>query len=173
MADLLHAFGVEWRVLIVQIVNVGILVYVLQRFAFKPLLKAIDARREKIQEDELRAKELEERLGAIEIREAEVLHTARTKSETIIQEGIADGKKLAEKIGADARTEAQKIIESGKKVLADERTKLVREVKAEIGELVAEAVEKTVSGAYTKSVEEKMISEALSYVKTHEKDSLR
>lgn len=171
MADLLHAFGVEWRVLIVQIVNVGILVYVLQRFAFKPLLKAIDARREKIEEDELRTKELTERLATIEIREAEILHAARTKSETILQEGIADGKKLAEKISADARTEAAKIIESGKKVLADERSKLVREVKEEIGNLIAHAIEKTVAGSYSKSVEEKMVSEALSYVQSHKKNT--
>lgn len=169
MADLLHAFGVEWHVLIVQIVNVGILVYVLQRFAFKPLLKAIDARREKIAEDELRAKELEERLANIETREAEVLHAARAKSETIIQEGIAAGKQTAEKIGTEARAEAVKIIESGKKILADDRAKLVREVKSEIGSLVAEAVEKTVAGSYSKPIEEKMISEALSYVKSHEK----
>lgn len=169
MADLLHAFGVEWHVLIVQIVNVGILVYILQRFAFKPLLKAIDERREKIAEDELRARELEERLANIETREAEVLHAARAKSETIIQEGIAAGKQTAEKIGIEARAEAIKIIESGKKILADDRAKLVREVKSEIGSLVTEAVEKTVAGFYSKPIEEKMISEAISYVKSHEK----
>lgn len=170
MAELLHAFGVEWNVLAVQIVNVGILVWVLHRFAFKPLLRAIDARREKIEEDELRTKELEERLTTIETREAEVLHAARTRSEEMIQEGVRDGKTLAEKITAEAKLEAAKMIEAGKKTLAEERTKLVREVKAEIGTLVAEAVEKTVSGAYSKSVEEKMIADALSYVKTHERE---
>lgn len=167
MAELLHAFGVEWHVLIVQIVNVGILVWVLHRFAFKPLLKAIDARREKIEADELRASELEERLANIETREAEVLHAARAKSEDMIQAGVSDGKKASEKIIADAKLESAKIIEAGKKTLADERTKLVREVKSEIGTLVTDAVSKTVSGAYDTSVEKRLIADALEYVKKH------
>lgn len=164
MADLLHAFGVEWHVLIVQIVNVAILVLVLQRFAFKPLLRAIDARREKIRADEERARELTERITAIETREAEIMHAARQESERLMKARIADGKKTAETLINEARQQAATIIAHGKQTLEHEKIVLLNDIKRDIGLLVATAIHKTVGDIHDEAAEKRLIEKTLTYI---------
>ncbi|TSC55412.1 MAG: F-type H+-transporting ATPase subunit b, partial [Parcubacteria group bacterium Greene0416_79] len=50
MPELLHALGINWGVFIAQIVNFTILLLVLAKFVYRPVMKLLDGRREKIRE---------------------------------------------------------------------------------------------------------------------------
>jgi len=50
MSDLFAAFGVNWKLLLVQAVNFGLLLSALTYFLYKPVLRMIDERREKVAE---------------------------------------------------------------------------------------------------------------------------
>jgi len=46
MAELFHALGIEWPILIAQVVNFAILLVVLWKFVYTPVMRLLDARRE-------------------------------------------------------------------------------------------------------------------------------
>jgi len=50
MSELFSAFGVNWKLLLIQAVNFGLLLAALTYFLYKPILKIIDERREKVAE---------------------------------------------------------------------------------------------------------------------------
>ena len=59
MNDILQAFGIQWSSLLAQVVNFCILVFVLARFVYKPVLKVVDERRSAIAESMEKVKEIE------------------------------------------------------------------------------------------------------------------
>src|SRR3989344_9406280 len=119
MAELLESLHIEWPLLIAQIVNFLILMAVLGRFVYKPLIRLLEQRREIIARSMEKSQQLD-----VQFREA--------------QERRA--KELAE-----ARREAQGIIEQAKNVAEDERQKIQEHTKKEIAEMIARA-EKELTG---------------------------
>src|SRR3989344_5401181 len=66
MSDLFAAFGVNWKLLLIQAVNFGLLLAALSYFLYKPILKIIDERRHKIAEGVRTAEAAAERLEEAE-----------------------------------------------------------------------------------------------------------
>ena len=118
MSELFAAFGINWKLLLVQAFNFGLLLAVLTYFLYKPVLKLIDERREKIAEGvrtaEAAARRLEEaksegdkRIGEAS-REAESLvATARTRAEEKGSELLRDAEARAEAVLSDAAQRAE------------------------------------------------------------------
>lgn len=166
MAELITRLGIEWHILLVQVVNFGILLFVLHRFAYKPILKVMNDRVVRITEDEQKASDLEEKLTAIEREQQQILQNARTESQRLIKEGEIDAKEVGSRILADARVEASHIIHAAAATLAKDRIKLVEEVKAEMGMLISAAIEKTVAGAVDANAQQALVKEALTLIRT-------
>ncbi len=91
MDQLVAVFGVDWRLLIIQGINFGLLLYVLSYFLYKPVLKIIDDRKKMIAEGVREANAASKKLEA-----------AKGKSEDIIGTAVRE----AEKLVADARVHA-------------------------------------------------------------------
>lgn len=92
MDQLLTTFGIDWRLLFIQAVNFGLLLAVLSYFLYKPVLRMIDERREKIAEGVRTAEAADQRLAS-----------AKTESDQI----VGDAAKQAEGLVAAARTRAE------------------------------------------------------------------
>ena len=91
MEPLLAVFGVNWELLLAQGVNFGLLLFILWYFLYGPILKIIDARREKIAEGVKTAEAAASRLAE-----------AKQKSEKMVGDASREGEALV----ASARTRA-------------------------------------------------------------------
>ena len=122
MSDLFAAFGVNWKLLLIQAVNFGLLLAALSYFLYRPILKIIDERREKIAESvrvaNAAAKKLEDAKGQSEsmigaaAKEAEELvATARTRAD----EKGSEMMKVAQGRSDALRAEAQQRAEEAKR----------------------------------------------------------
>ena len=60
--ELLQKLGIDWRLLIAQLVNFSILVIILYKLLYKPVLKVLNDRKEKIEQGLKDAKSLGEEL---------------------------------------------------------------------------------------------------------------
>ncbi|MDP2650464.1 MAG: ATP synthase F0 subunit B, partial [bacterium] len=92
MEQLFAAFGVNWKLLLVQAVNFGLLLSALTYFLYKPVLRMIDERREKVAEGVRVAQEADRKLA-----------DAKAESEGI----VGDAAREAEGLVATARTRAE------------------------------------------------------------------
>jgi len=115
--------------LIYQVVVFLIFVYLMFRFAYKPVLKMIDARRSKIEnevhETEEKLKEADELKSQYEDRIAQIKREIDKMQKEMEQEAI----KFKNQIIADAQSDANRIIEYAKKRAEEERKQLMGEVR--------------------------------------------
>ena len=131
--------------LIAQLINFLILLFVLRRFAYKPLLKLLDERKQKIANGLANAQKAKSNLEEAEKERQEIISTAKKGASEIISLAEAAAQKNREETLKEAKTGVEKIIAEARKQIESEKNKMIGEIKSEITELVILATEKTVS----------------------------
>ncbi len=140
--DFLKDFGVQPVLLAAQVVNFLILLFILKRFLYGPLLKVLATRRQKIEESLKNAQEIEKRLLEITKKEEAVLSKAFLEGEKLIAEASMQSTQIVE----EAKGEAEEIIlladEEAKGIINIERAKLASEFRGNLVNMVGLVVQK-------------------------------
>jgi len=140
--EILTQIGIDGKLLLAQAVNFLLLLFLMHRFAYKPMLSFLEKRTERIEKGLRDAEEAEKKLSQAAENEEKVLVAAREESKRI----IADAREAAEKRGRELVAEFEKkadgLMKDAEERATEEREKLMREAKAEIAGLVVEAAEK-------------------------------
>ncbi len=139
MSAILDQFGIHWQLLIAQLVNVGLLVVLLRAVAWKPLLAALNARRERIEKSLVDAASAEQYRANIEAELTAERAKLHAEASTIIAHGRDLAEKEAREIIASAEVEATRIRQEAKLLLAEERSALEAEVRGRVIELTIAA----------------------------------
>src|SRR5690606_12797542 len=120
-SDVGETFGFNWDVLVSQIISFLVVAFVLQRFAYKPIINILEERRTKIAEGLANAEKIKKQLAESEARHAEILSRANTEAQAIIEEARAAASALAEKRQQQAIADAEAIATKTREALALER----------------------------------------------------
>ncbi len=168
MGDLIHKFGIEWKLLLAQIVNFLILLFLLKKFLYKPLINSMNKRREKIMEGLDKAKKGEEEFKKIEEIKERELAKIQKEAEALIQKAKEIGDKKQQEILAEAEEKTKNIIEDAKGRIEIEKEKMLKEVHREIANLVVNATEKILKEQLDEEKEKKMASDVIGELKKHE-----
>ena len=156
--EILNQFGVQPILLAAQVVNFLILLLILKKFMYKPLLKVLDERKKKIAESLKNAEEIEKRLADTNVEVEKILAKAVNEGQKIMDQS----KEAAVQITEDARKSAIEILSKANEqalgVMQAERVKLQQEVRENLGDLVTLALEK-VTGITISKKEQKEIIE--------------
>jgi F-type H+-transporting ATPase subunit b len=161
---LIEAFDVNLVGLIFQVVNFLLLLYLLNRFLFKPLLARMDERGEKIRQGledaEVAARDRE--LARAE-REAAVAEARKEAAEM-----LARSNKIAEdtrnQILADARAEAERVTSSAREEIVAEKDRAMAEIRGQVAELALAAAGKLVRREMDGSTQRRLVEEFLAEV---------
>ncbi len=159
MDSLITTFHIDWKIIIAQVINFGIVFAVLYMFALKPLKKLMTEREEKIAKGVTDAKENAEMIEKTRKEYDEVLNKARAEAHTIFQEGKRDADAKKAEMLEDAKNEVGVMIASGKKTLESEKAKIIEEAKKEIVSLVVLATEKVLKDNDNTGVNEKTVKQ--------------
>ena len=119
-----------------QIVNFLILLFVLKKFLYKPILGMLEKRREMIEKSMKDAERIEGEMARIKEARDEILRRANGEAEKLIQEGrdLAESKKAS--VLKIAEKEANILLFDARKALEKEKQKIIEEAKEEITDLV-------------------------------------
>ena len=119
----------EWWTIGLQTVNFGILVWLLNRFLYKPVLALIDARKAEVRRQFDAAKDLEEKaktqLAAVGAERAGIA----AEREAALKAAASQAQELAEARRAQVERDAQALIDATRKTLAEEREKVLDEAR--------------------------------------------
>lgn len=159
MDSLITTFHIDWKIIIAQVINFGIVFAVLYMFALKPLKKLMSEREEKITKGVTDAKENAEMIEKTKKEYEEILNKARLEAHTIFQEGKKDADIKKAEMLENAKKEVDTMIQSGKKTLESEKVKIIEEAKKEIVSLVVLATEKVLKDNNNIEVNEKMVKQ--------------
>lgn len=159
--ELFKALGLDLKILLAQLVNFAVLVLVLYRFGYKPILSFLDDRKKKIERGIANAEKAEKRLEDISKKEKEVLAKARGEAQEMINLAKETAEKSKAEIVAKAQEESGKMIETAKSRVEEEKSRAIREIKSEVAELVGLAVEKVVKEKVDSEKDRKIIEDLL------------
>ena len=98
MDEIIRVFGINWKLLAIQAVNFGLLLILLHRFLYKPLLKVIEERQMHIKKGVENAALAEQKLGEAEGQKRVILSDATGVAEAVIRKAEARATEIAEHI---------------------------------------------------------------------------
>jgi len=136
-----------WQEMIVGLIAFGAVVFVLGKYVWPRMEETFKARVEAIEGGIKRAEEAQREANALLEQYRQQLAEARTEAARIRDEARADAAGIRTEMLEHAREEADRIITAGRDSLAAERASIVRELRAEIGDLSVALAERIVGEA--------------------------
>src|SRR5438552_17394961 len=146
------------------IVTFLVLLGLLAKFAWRPLLQALETRQQAIQkslDDARQAKQEMERLNA---ESAQIIARSRVEADAIISQSRSDGDRLREEIRQKARAEADHIVKSAERQIQLETTRALEQIRHEAVELSVMIASKIIQRNLTTEDNARLIDEALKQV---------
>ncbi|MBI2552631.1 F0F1 ATP synthase subunit B [Candidatus Uhrbacteria bacterium] len=163
--ELLSNLGIDWRLLIAQLINFTILLALLYKFLYKPVLKLLHERSARIEEGLKNADAVEKKLRETGEMYESKLRGARAEAQKILEATQKEAEKIRAELAAKAQKEAEKIIASGRARFAAERDQIMEEAEDELADIVAHATEHVLGGVMTPEIDKQLIESAVKKVR--------
>lgn len=157
----MEALGIDVKLFLGQIINFLILLLILWLFAYKPILKMLNDRREKVAKSLENAKEIEEKLAETEARTKEMISRAQKDTATMLEESSKAATYEKKEIIAAARDQSAREIEKAKKAITEEKELAQKTLQKEMTQLVGLATEKILSKTPAANLQQQAIDQAI------------
>ena len=155
------ALGFNLPALVAQLINFALLLIIFRLLLYKPLLKMLDERKQRIQEGLQASDEAKRQLSQTEQEVAKELEKARQQG----QEQIAQAQQIAARIQEEARqgarTEAEQLLERARGEIALERDSAIASLRREFADLTITAAERVIKEELDPERHRRLIAEVL------------
>lgn len=142
MGDLFAAFGINWKLLVIQAVNFGVLLTALWYFLYTPVLTMIDERKKKIAEGVRNADEAEKRLRDVAAEKDTIIAQARRDATDIAAKTKQKAVEDAALLKAEAEARAAKTLQDAQAQAHEAKAQAQRELQKEVAQSALLAAEK-------------------------------
>lgn len=142
MDQLFEAFGIDWKLLIAQAVNFGVLLVVLWLVLYKPVMKTLDERQQKIAKGVEDAERAAEKLKGADTEAAHIVAKADTEASTIVSSARESAGAEKARLLKEAETRAAQIAKDAEARASETAAKALRESEKEIARLAVLAAGK-------------------------------
>jgi len=143
-----------------------ILVTLLAKFAWRPLLQALDSRQELIRKSLDEAQQARMELERLHDESAQILRQARVDAEAVIVQTRSDAAKLREELRQKAKAEADGIVRNAERQIQLETQRALQQLRHEAADLSVMIASKILQRNMTREDNERLIEEALKQVET-------
>ena len=159
--EFLKDFGVNPILLLAQIVNFAVLLILLKKFFYKPILKVLEERKHKIETSVTQAEKIQNKLVETESRQNQIIGEAESQPSKIIEEAKEASKKIQETVAAETNKKVEETLIKAKEAINFEKEKMVGQVKAEMATLVAETTKRVLGKTLTDKDNEEVVRASL------------
>jgi F-type H+-transporting ATPase subunit b len=159
--EVLAKLGIDWKLLIAQAVNFIVLLWVLRRYAYRPILRALEARTKKIEQGLSDAAQSQVKLQEIVEEEKRVMAAAREEARDILSKAETSAKERDAHMLRETKGKIDKMITEADSHLAEEKARLVREAKAEISDLVIKVTERVLGDVVDTKIDAQLVERSL------------
>src|SRR5262249_16452072 len=138
LAEVARTFGVDWSHLAAQIISFCIVCVLLQRFAYKPVVKMLEERKQQIAQSLANSEQIKAELASTEARRREELDQASAEASRLIEEGRAASALIQGQETQKAIAAAEQVLAKAREASAQERARMLAELKSEFGRLLVQ-----------------------------------
>jgi F-type H+-transporting ATPase subunit b len=154
MSDL----GIQWQVLLAQTISFSVVLFVLWRFAYRPVFAMLEARRQRIAEATANAEKIKTELAKTEADRQKVLAEAGDQADKLIDEARAAAARVRADETQKAVAAAEQIITKAREAAAQEHAQMLAGLKREVGRLVVQTTS-TVTGKVLTAEDQRRLAE--------------
>ena len=141
-----------------------VLVALLAKFAWRPLLQALESRQESIRKSLDDAQKAKQELERLHAESAEIIRQSRVEADAIVTRSRGDAERLREEMKQKARAEADAIVKNAERQIQLETGRAVQQIRREAVDLSVMIASKLIQRNLTKEDNERLIEEALKQV---------
>src|SRR4051812_8194928 len=159
--ETLETFGWNPWLFLSQVISFVIVAIALRMFAYKPILKVLEERRQRIAEGLANADRIKQQLAEAEQRHSEILAKANAEAQRMIDEARESAGHVAERREQEAIAAAEQILAKAHEASVLEHERTMAELKREVGRLVVDTTSK-VTGKVLNSDDQRRLQEEAS-----------
>jgi F-type H+-transporting ATPase subunit b len=159
------AFGLDIKILIAQLINFGILLFVLWKFAYKPMFKILDDRKKKIEDGIENAAKAEVKLREISEEEKKIMIEAKKEAAKILDEARLMAEESRKRNIDKTKEEIGQLINQEKENMRQEKAEVLKSINREVADLVMITVEKVIEEKMSGAKDEELIKKAIGKLK--------
>lgn len=163
--EILTNFGIQPVLLLAQIVNFLIILFLLKKFFYKPIIKALENRKKRIAESLANAQTIEENLAKTKESTAKILEEAKVSAQDIMSQAHQEAQRIADLAVAEARKLAQETQITAEAQIETQKQVMRQELRQEILQLVVEVVQKVLARTLTSRERRQLTSKSISEIK--------
>ena len=143
-----------------------VLVTLLAKFAWRPLLQALDTRQELIRKSLDEAQQARQELERLQHESAQIVRQARVDAEAVVAQSRSDAARLRDEMIQKAKAEADGIVRNAERQIQLETQRALQHIRHEAVDLSVMIASKILQRNLTREDNEKLIEEALKQVET-------
>lgn len=140
--EALHNLGIDGKLLLAQVVNFLVLLFILRKFAYRPMVEFLEKRTARIEKGIRDAEAAAAKLVETGEEERRILAAARAEARSIIAVAEDGARKRENERAAETEAKVQRLLGEARIQIEEERRKVLSETKGEIASLVVLAAEK-------------------------------
>ena len=141
-----------------------VLLALLAKFAWRPLLEALDRRQSAIRKSLDDAEQARQELERLNQESVQILNKARAEADQIIVSSRADAERLREDMKQKARAEAEAIVKNAERQIQLETARALQQIRTEAVDLSVMIASKLIQRNLTREDNDRLIEEALKQV---------
>ncbi|HNW55630.1 MAG TPA: F0F1 ATP synthase subunit B [bacterium] len=161
LLDTLAKVGFDWRLALTNLVNFGLIVWLLAKFLWPSIAKAINERQRIIDQGLDDAEAAKEHLAKGQADYQAKLVEANREAKEIVRQADERGQQIKTVAQTEAQKEAEALKQRVASELNQEKEQMTAAVRQESAQLVAAAMEKVLQEKLDSAADEKMIKQAI------------
>lgn len=165
--EILQNFGVDWVLLVAQVINFLLVLFLLKKFLYKPLLSTIRTREETIKRGLKEAKEARELLEKAEEKEKKLIQKAQETSKELIQEAKDERVRMLQQAEEQTRKQTEAMLSEAKAQISEDIVKAEKQLSANITTLAVHVLEKSISDIFSEDEQDVVMKKAIKKLKSN------
>jgi F-type H+-transporting ATPase subunit b len=145
MGQFFTAFGVDWRLLLINVINFGILLAGLYYFLYGPLLRVLEERRKKVVQGVEDAEAATARLKEIEAKKDSMLAEAGKEADEVLTRARLSATEKGREMLAQSEAAAASLLKEAEAQAKAAKAEAIEESKQEVAKLIVLGMEKAMT----------------------------
>ena len=168
MEELIKTFHIDWTLMLAQLINFGIVFFVIYRFALKPLTKVMAERGKVIAQSLDQAKQIARTIEDTAEQTRQHIATAKKEAASIMAEARHQAELKKSEVIKETEVKTQQIVAQAKQQIMEEKDKLIADAREEMIDLVVSASTKLLNQKIDTHKDRDFISEQVTSLQSHE-----
>lgn len=156
--EIISKLGVDWKLLLAQLINFGILLFLLWKFAYRPVLDMLQKRSNLVEKSVEDAKKIGEEMEKIKKLREETMLQAEKEATEILERARKDAEGRRREILGYAEKEIETLMQRTRQTIEEEKQQSLREIRAEAAHLIVVGTERLLEREFSEEDEKRLLT---------------